>query len=175
MAIGNQQFAGFITLDESLVGSLLVTNASTGAPVNADSLPTFRVYGPSSFLVSGSCTLRDSGSITGATNASPIVITSASHGLTTGARATISGVGGNTAANGTFTITKVDANSFSLNGSTGNGTYTSGGTWNVTGLYKYSIDATGANGFDVTENYQINFTYEVSSTVNGQTHSFQVS
>ncbi len=75
-----------------------------------------------------------SGTITGATNATPIVITSAGHGLATGARVTISGVLGNTAANGTFTITQLTANTFSLGGSAGNGAYTSGGSWEVTGV-----------------------------------------
>jgi hypothetical protein len=67
--------------------------------------------------------------ITGASNAAPIVITSAAHGLNTGDAISVSGVAGNTAANGVFTITKVDDNSFSLNGATGNAAYTSGGTW----------------------------------------------
>ena len=67
--------------------------------------------------------------ITGASNAAPIVISSASHGLSTGDAISVSGVAGNTAANGVFTITKVDDNSFSLNGATGNAAYTSGGTW----------------------------------------------
>jgi hypothetical protein len=67
--------------------------------------------------------------VTGATNASPIVVTSTGHSLNTGDAISISGVAGNTAANGTFTVTKVDANTFSLNGSTGNAAYTSGGTW----------------------------------------------
>lgn len=66
--------------------------------------------------------------ITGATNASPIVVTATAHGLVTGAVVTQASVGGNTAANGTFAITRIDANSYSLNGSTGNGVYTSGGT-----------------------------------------------
>lgn len=69
--------------------------------------------------------------ITGATNGSPIQITAAGHGLNTNDTCTVAGVGGNTAANGVWTVTKVDANNFSLNGSTGNGAYTSGGT--VTG------------------------------------------
>jgi hypothetical protein len=64
--------------------------------------------------------------ITDATNANPIVITAAGHGLTTGARAYINGVQGNTAANGESTITYIDANTFSIN-SIGNGAYTSGG------------------------------------------------
>ena len=67
--------------------------------------------------------------ITGASNAAPIVITSTAHGLSTGDAISVSGVAGNTAANGVFTITKVDDNSFSLNGTTGNASYTSGGTW----------------------------------------------
>lgn len=67
--------------------------------------------------------------ITGASNAAPIVITSAGHGLSTGDAISVSGVAGNTAANGVFTITKLDDNSFSLNGATGNAAYTSGGTW----------------------------------------------
>lgn len=67
--------------------------------------------------------------VTGATNAGPIVITtSASHGLSSGDTVTITGVVGNTAANGTFQITVVDADEFALDGSTGNGAYVSGGT-----------------------------------------------
>jgi len=73
------------------------------------------------------------GPISNATNASPIVITSTGHGLITGASIAVSGVNGNTAANGTWIITTIDANTFSLNGSVGNGTYTSGGTWSSTG------------------------------------------
>lgn len=68
--------------------------------------------------------------ISGATNASPISITSAGHGLSTGATVFILGVTGNTAANGTFTITVTGANTFTLDGSTGNGAYTGNpGTW----------------------------------------------
>jgi hypothetical protein len=66
--------------------------------------------------------------ITAASNTSPIQITAANHGYVTGQTITISGVGGNTAANGTWTITVIDANTFSLNASTGNGAYTSSGT-----------------------------------------------
>lgn len=66
--------------------------------------------------------------VTGATNASPIVITTAAHGLATGDVVTIASVGGNTAANGTFRVTVVSSTTFQLDGSTGNGSYTSGGT-----------------------------------------------
>jgi type II secretory pathway pseudopilin PulG len=73
------------------------------------------------------------GTITNASNASPIQITSANHQLTTGAGVFISGVLGNTAANGPWNITFVDANNFTLNGSTGNAAYTSGGTFTTGG------------------------------------------
>lgn len=66
--------------------------------------------------------------VTGATNASPIVITIASHGFETGDQATISNVLGNTASNGNWSIIVIDADTFSLTGSVGNGAYTSGGT-----------------------------------------------
>ena len=65
--------------------------------------------------------------ITAATNTSPIVCTIANHGFTTGQSVFIVGGTGNTAVNSaSWTITVVDANTFSLTGSTGNGTYTGG-------------------------------------------------
>lgn len=78
--------------------------------------------------VTATATVRASKTITGATNASPIVITATGHGFATNDVITIAGVTGNTAANGTFTITKVDNDTFSLNSSTGNGAYVSEGT-----------------------------------------------
>lgn len=69
------------------------------------------------------------GTITAATNASPISVTSASHGLITGATVKITGVGGNTSANDTWPITVVDANTFTLDDSHGTADYDGGGTW----------------------------------------------
>jgi len=67
--------------------------------------------------------------VSGASNATPIVITtSTSHGLTTGNQVSITGVGGTTAANGNWVVTVLTATTFSLNGSVGNGAYTAGGT-----------------------------------------------
>src|SRR5262245_22319796 len=79
------------------------------------------------------------GNIGGATKANPCVITSTAHGLSTGQKITIASVGGMTQLNGnTYTITKLSADTFSLDGinSTAYTTYTSGGTWSVvaTGL-----------------------------------------
>lgn len=79
--------------------------------------------------------------ITGATNASPIKITATNHGFNTGDMVFISGVLGNTNANGGYTITKVDANNFTLNGRAGNASYTGGGT-----VYSYTAIPKSANG-----------------------------
>lgn len=66
--------------------------------------------------------------VTNATNASPIVITTdGNHNFITGDLVGVSGVGGNDAANNSFTITKLTDTTFELDGSTGNGAYTSGG------------------------------------------------
>jgi hypothetical protein len=72
--------------------------------------------------------------ITGATNATPIVVTSNSHGLTDGDFVYIDGVIGNYSANGIFKIANKTTNTFELQtvaGSNvaGNGTYSSGGAW----------------------------------------------
>jgi hypothetical protein len=81
-------------------------------------------------------TLATPKTITDATNATPIVITSAAHGLLNGDMVTISGVGGNTAANGDFYVSNKAANTFELEtlpnvDVAGNGAYTSGGTIDI--------------------------------------------
>lgn len=68
-------------------------------------------------------------SVSSCTNASPIVVTTTtSHNRATSDSVNIIGVTGNTACNGTFTITNLTATTFSLDSSTGNGTYVSGGS-----------------------------------------------
>jgi hypothetical protein len=63
--------------------------------------------------------------ITGASYASPIVITTSNtSNLINDSSVTIRGVGGNTAANGNWTVTNVTATGFSLVGSVGDGTFT---------------------------------------------------
>ena len=65
--------------------------------------------------------------ISAATNATPIVITlAAGNGKKTGDRIAISGITGNTGANGEWTLAQVTATTFQLLGSVGNGTF--GGT-----------------------------------------------
>jgi len=85
--------------------------------------------------------------ITGASNASPIVITCTGHGFSTGNKLVIAHVLGNLAANGCWTITVINANSFSLDSSTGNGAYLRGGQ-----AYK-AIN----NGYDLSMANQVGF------------------
>ena len=78
-------------------------------------------------------TLAAAKTITGATNATPIVVTSTSHGYSNGDVVLIEVVGGNTAANGWRLVANKTANTFELTtlagvSVSGNGAYTSGGT-----------------------------------------------
>jgi putative Mn2+ efflux pump MntP len=59
--------------------------------------------------------------IASSTNAAPIEVTANAHGMVTGQTVVITGHTTNTAANGTWTIIKTGANTFTLTGSTGNG------------------------------------------------------
>ena len=77
--------------------------------------------------------------ITGATNANPIVITCNAHGFANGDIVSISGVGGNTNANGEYTIGSVTANTFTLTGRAGNGNYSA----NTGTVYKLLKSANG--------------------------------
>lgn len=169
-------FQGYVELD----GTILIwvqTRNTSDVPLNADAAPRRHVYnedGTPITAVEGQGSQAHTGNVTGATNASPIVITSASHGLQTGARVTVANVGGNTAANGTFTITRVSADTFSLDGSTGNGAYTSGGTWNLSGSYYHSIVASEANGFESGKTYTVHSSWAISASARAQQDSFTV-
>lgn len=69
------------------------------------------------------------GPVTTASSGSPIQITSANHGLVTGNIVNVRGVGSGNGGNADrWTVTRVDANNFTLNGSSG-GTAGSGGFW----------------------------------------------
>ena len=169
-------FLGYIALGSTLSCPLQTRNASD-VPLDADAAPFRHVYSPSGTRLdsaAGQGALLHTGTITGASNAAPIVITVAAHGLQTGARATISGVLGNTAANSTFTVTRVDADTFSLDGSTGNGAYTSGGTFHVSGLYKHAVVASAGNGFAAGNSYFLYSTWAISAAQRAQLDSFTV-
>ena len=115
-ALSASQFLTDAQLSTPVTRAIVQTSAQTGI-VNT-------IVASAAGAVSGVSNLE----ITGATNATPIVITSASpHTLATGDFASLSGVLGNTAANGTFTITVLSSTTFSLDSSVGNGAYTGGG------------------------------------------------
>lgn len=84
--------------------------------------------------------------ITGATNATPIVITATSHGFANGDTVIIGGVGGNLSANGKWKVANQAANTFELTryadgtNSVGSAAYTSGG-------YAVCLGPSGAGDF----------------------------
>jgi len=89
--------------------------------------------GTSEFHIGLEVILNTAKTISGATNADPIVITSTAHGLKSGDGVTQSGVVTNTAANGDFIITRVSADTYSLSDLAhatvaGNGAYGGGGS-----------------------------------------------
>ena len=90
--------------------------------------------------------------VTNATNATPIVVTTANpHSAKTGDTEIITGVVGNTAANGTHTITVLSPTTFSLNGSVGNGAYVSGGTAENSKLLYRILDVVDTSDFAVDQ------------------------
>lgn len=109
------------------------------------------------------------GSVMAASNASPIEITTGfAHGRTTGDSVTIAGVTGNTAANGTWTITVTGATTFTLDGSTGSGAYVSGGTWGAFSSANL-IAASGGPNVAATETVSVIFDVHRGRTIFGVT------
>lgn len=148
-------YLGLFELNSTLKAALPIEVANT--PIDPAVNPTYRVYEGDQLIASGtgSLTPLDTGTVTGASNTTPIVITSVAHGLVTGNVVKIKNVGGNTAANGTFSITRIDADTFSLDSSVGNSAYTSGGTWHVCGLYLLNVALLPGSGFEVGKTYQV--------------------
>lgn len=111
--------------------------------------------------------------ITGATAASPIQITISKHGYLTGDVVRIAGVGGVVAANGDWTITSTGTNTFTLNGSTGAGTYTpSTGTAfrraDIFGVLSSYFDPLKPNEIAPGVPYRRQFSYFGVDTVGGR-------
>ena len=97
--------------------------------------------------------------ITAATIASPIVVTSALHGYTTGQTIGIAGSTTIVGLDGAHTITVIDANTYSLDGSTGSGSF--GGT--IRSAYVNTISNCGTltseqvlNAYTIYNNYADN-------------------
>lgn len=141
-------YQGFTPQEETAFLAVLVKDADL-APADLDALPGFKVYGPDGMMPSGSGTgaYMHAGAVSAASNTTPITVTAAAHGLSAGQRVTVSGVLGNTGANGTFIVGTVTTDTFVLLSSVGNGSYVSGGTWHATGLYKLEVEALAADGY----------------------------
>src|ERR1043166_1632519 len=88
--------------------------------------------------------------ISGATNATPIVVTpTPAHGITDVSYATVAGVGGNTAANGTWVVERVTTTTLKLRNSVGNGAYTSGGSLTPTDTFTVIAELTNAEDIGI--------------------------
>ncbi len=114
--------------------------------------------------------------ITSSTSATPIVVTAATSTLATGALVTISGHLVNTAANGTWKITKLTATTFSLDGSIGVGIGAATGTVQPLGAYQFGtgtseITPTGA----ATDTFYIKTVIVTGGTIGVTGITFKVS
>ena len=168
-------FEGFA--DEGTAFSFLVQALDEDeAPVDAAAVPTYRVYGQNGLVASGSgsAAFAEAGNLSGATNANPIVVTTtANHGITTGQPVVISGVGGNTNANGSFIATYLSNTTFSIPVA-GNGAYTSGGAWHSTGLYRITLTGSVLSSLEAGKTYTVIVTYTVGGDVRTEAHTFTV-
>ena len=130
---------------------LTVTYDQSGALLQVGDVVYVKETDVPSYNVAHTVVTEVAGKITSTTGdgISPISVTSNDHGLSTGDQIYINDVEGNTAANGTFIVTNIEANVFTLDGSTGNGAYTKGGAWQapakvVTDItYSQAITTTG--------------------------------
>jgi hypothetical protein len=141
---------GDVDLGDTLAAAVVMTDGS-GTPQDPTIAPVFRIYGQGPGPMAnglGSLSKLDANTVSGATNATPIVVTTTiAHGLQTGDKVTISGVNGNTSANGSFSVTVASATTFSLDGSAGNGPWTSGGSTHLSGLYLLTLPANPGDGY----------------------------
>lgn len=156
-----------------------VTKNSSGVPINADALPTFRVYGPTAAAGvmangTGTAAFRHTGTITNVISGGGLCrCTCVAHGLQTGQRVTVSGVNGATGANTTAVVTRIDADTFDLVGTTFGGAYTNGGTFNVTGLYYASVSVSSGDGYEAGKAYSVIADYAISSSAQTREGTFQ--
>ena len=133
----------FVNVGAEDAGGNVVGDATTDDDFTINLAGTYSIDIEGSFTNSGGGSvefqmapkviLNSAKTITNATNVDPIVITSTAHGLKSGDGVIQTGVGGNTAANGDFYITRINDDSYSLQtlahvNVAGNGAYTSGGT-----------------------------------------------
>lgn len=130
-------YVRFISMHDRSNGQIFLLHGSLKTTVLSGSNPDYTQAQKRRFIFEEGVNLVHYGAfipnatsftITGATNATPIVVTTgSSHGYSNNDVVYIQGVTGNTAANGKFTIANVTSTTFELVGSVGNGAYVSGG------------------------------------------------
>lgn len=112
----------------------LTTGATAARIAPGDTIRIMGSPAPTSLGVNGTWTdgpLPATISITSSTNATPIVVTKASHGLTTGDTVVVTGHTTNTNANGTWEVNVLTSSTFELVGSVGNGVGGATGTFRL--------------------------------------------
>ncbi len=106
--------------------------------------------GNTTYSISGASVTINTLSVSAASNSSPITLTvNSAAGLHSGDTVVVSGVAGNAAANGTWTIALDNGTQIDLLGSTGNGSYTGGGTVAGTGSGVAYVEANDAGEISV--------------------------
>jgi hypothetical protein len=136
----NTGFANSYNETNSTYNSYPAQSQNGGTPIQADTVRGIKAPPPVK-------------AITGATNVNPIKITtSTNHGYVTGDKVFIANVLGNTNANGGYTITRISNTEFTLNGRSGNGTFTagSGTVYSFTALPKSPNGAVIPSGSGIT-------------------------
>lgn len=100
--------------------------ASPGDTVRIMASPDATAVGTGTWFTNNSAGNKASSSISAATNTTPIQCTYSNHELTTGDVIMIYSGTGMTSINGWWQVTVIDANTFTLNDSSGNGAYSGG-------------------------------------------------
>jgi len=126
----NTPFRTLVTYKESY--------SSSGTPAGDYS------YDTDGFTIRSGGRVPDKTTVTAATGTPIQITTSAAHGLTTGQPIIITGVGGNTNANGSWLVTVISSTKFSLVGSASNAAYTGGGFASAPWTGQWG-DPTGSN------------------------------
>jgi hypothetical protein len=129
---GNDASAGtsFATALKNISGATAAKGITAGDTVRIEEAPLYNtgVNATWTSVQQRGISPFNTQAITGATNATPIVCTtSLAHGYSTGDVIQLSGATGNTAANGIWKVTVTSSTQFSLDDSSGNGTYGASG------------------------------------------------
>lgn len=128
--------------------------------------------------------------ITGNTNAASTVITSTAHGLSSGQQILIKGSTSSPSLNGTWTITVLSANTFSIPLNTTSGFVSGGGVYNIVGIDDtvvsintsdlQTVNAVTSNGWaffkfpsSITLKAGASYTVQITGTTNGVVTAFR--